>query len=248
MSKKKPHTYKIVPGKGLTSVDRRQNREIKKLKKDIKSLTPADNNKFLDTNMYQSISSTTQTMILNNVQPINLDGSVSSASASLSQRKGKRISIRSLHVKGVVYNPSVTLSPDDHCTVRMVIVRFPDDGATTNTGLDSCLTAQTGALDPYMFAFKDRMPKNPYEIVYDRVFNLQAAYQSAAQQYPTDKWRVNINKKIYFRGKAQDTRWGEIESVSSPSENALAVMLISDSAAVSHPAVSLNFRLHYQDN
>ena len=108
------------------SVDARQNKEIKKLKKTVKSLITPDNNKFLDTLVDTDISTTTSTQVLNNVQPVDLDGTVASTSASLSQRKGKRISIQSLHMKGTIYNPSNTISPDDFCRVRCLIVRFPN--------------------------------------------------------------------------------------------------------------------------
>ena len=241
-----PKKPKLKIGRKLPSVDVQQNRAIGKLTKQVAEIRGEREKKFIDTKIFNAINDTTVTTVINNVLPVSLDGTVASASKSLSQRKGKRINQKSIHIRGVLFNSSITASPDDWCTMRMLVVRFPDSVVTGSTPMSSVLRPITTG-EPIIYSHKEPQPRNRYDILYDRTFNFQAAYQSVAQAFPVEKWRFNINTSIKLKGEAQDVRWGDTESTSSPNNNGLCVMLISDSSTVSHPAADLNIRVKYED-
>lgn len=235
-----------IGGRTKLSVDVLQNKAIGKLTKQVAEIRGEREKKFLDTSIFENITTTTNTTVINNILPVNLDGSVASASASLSQRKGKRITQKTILIRGRVFNSSSSGNPDDWTTMRMLVVRFPDSLVNSGTPMTNVLrTATSGST--ILFSHKEPQPKNHYDILYDRTFNLQAYYQSDPQQTPTDKWRHNLNLSIKLKGDAQSVRWGDTESVSSPNNNGIAVMLISDSSAISHPVADLNVRLKYED-
>lgn len=228
-------------------IDRLQNAAIMQNKKEIKNLKKPVEKKFLDTTIYNSITTTTLSTVLNNVTPAAADGTVATNNAAMSQRKGKDITMQSIQIKGVIFNDAANASPDNNCAVRMIVCRFPDGLVNSGTPISACLREVQGSLDPFIYSLKEPYPKQPYDILLDRTYHLQSPYQNVEQQYPVEPWRVKVNAFIKLKGKAQNARWADTESVSSPSNNGITVFLISNSGTVSHPEANLVCRLKYLD-
>lgn len=228
------------------SVDQKQTKEINKLKKTVKSLTVVRENKFFDSQWYGSATTTPTVFCVNKIGVADQDGTVASNNANLSKRIGKRLQQTHLMIKGQLYNSPLTTSPDNWCMIRMLVVIYPDLIPTAT--LDNVLNPVSGLVGgSYMLAHKNRMPRTPYQVIYDKKINLSSMYQSEAQQYPVEPWRRDVNITIPIKGQYRDVRWAEDESVSGPTNNGIAVYIVSDSGTISHPSYALNFRLRYKD-
>lgn len=175
------------------SIDKRQSKDIKKLKKKVANLEAPIERKFLDSvkdrQLTASDNITNWAHIVNKVKPWAATGSSASAENYLSSRLGKSITMKSLKIKGELY-----IDPEDYNTnsintkVRILVVRYKCPGNTNTelcqpicylkpaayiSGGPSPAPPGAGIGNIYVEAFKNRTPVSPYEILYDKIHLLQ---------------------------------------------------------------------------
>jgi len=257
----------MAKGKTKRSTDKRQNKEIKKLKKDVKMLMAPLERKFLDVAMDGPVAGNSDVVILNNVGRVIQDGTVPNQNASMSQRVGKAIHMTRIRIKGFVsiVSPSLAAVPtpgyeDFIGRVRILLVRWHQYDASAISTPDDFLTAAAypstySGEDAFIDGFKKKYPENNYDVLYDRVVNLQSPEQATASPVGgtanivpvfAPRARVNIDLKL-----KHDANWAQIEETASPSQNSIAMYLIGGNGA---PVTStarffklLNSRLDFLD-
>nr|DAU68120.1 MAG TPA: capsid protein [Bacteriophage sp.] len=242
---------------GKMSIDSKQNKELRKLKQDVKELQKPIERKWLDTPIEVQVSTTTTSVSLNNIAIVNQDGTVTNNNLGMNKRVGKEVQMNLLRVKGEIQIlPVVTSSGinGNNTRVRMVIVRFPTATGITNFTMNSFIrsasysTGSSGAqiIDGYLEPY----PKVPYSILYDKVYSLQSAYQSfttlsspnSSIYNNTERDRVRVDLKFKLNHIA---RWGESEGVDGPNENSIGIYLFSE---VTNAAKAImNARLNFTD-
>lgn len=237
------------------SIDKKQNKDLRKLKKEVKELQKPIERKWLDTPVEEPLSTSTVSVSLNNVAIVNQDGTITNNNLGMNQRVGKEIQMNLLRIKG-----QISILPDVTTTgnitrVRMVIVRFPTATGITNFTMNAFIRSakySSGNVDSEIIdGYLEPYPKVPYSIIYDKVFKLQAAYQAFSQAgtattgatyTSTEKSRANVDLKFKLNHIA---RWGESEGVDGPNENSIGVYFYTEET--NSCKVLMNARLNYTD-
>ncbi len=229
------------------SVDRKQSKQIKENSKALAVLKKQDEHQWLDTASYGDILDVGTSFVVNIVKPMKLDGTIVANNAALNQRKGKEIYMQGLHIVGQIYLDPGATSSVPWAKVRMLVVQFPC--AVANQQLDNMLLETTAGLGggQFIYALKNRMPRTPYKILYDRTINLSNFFQSTSESHPVEDFRKNININIKLKGRNQRATWAETEATSGPSTGGIAVYLMGDQGAAAFPEYRLNCRLRYSE-
>ncbi|AXH74776.1 MAG: hypothetical protein [Geminiviridae sp.] len=262
-----------------SSVDKRQSKEIRKLNKKVKSLMAPIERKYHDVAFSQAVAGNSQTYVLNGVEaqtyntPPAQSGSVV-ANTFLQSRLGKKITMNRIMIKGTIRiqpdfsQPTPSTPPyntDTYGKVRLLVVRWPtNDNAANSLPSDFLQDPPYPAApvianqDKSITAFKKRNPLDKYEVLYDKLYNLQSYCQrvplgapaaNAAPVYPFIR-DVNIDLKL-----KHNAEWAVAENTnpSTPNRNAICMYIIAGNSGMS-PAQSntryiplLNCRLHYTD-
>lgn len=182
--------------KKTATVDAKQSKDIKKLKKKVKMLESPIERKWHRTAPQQLSDKDTGNystfpfkVSLNNVPVAPYDGTTSGASAMLQTREKKEISMTRLRVKGQLYNLDRTTStdsggtvssvtPNQFSNVRVIIIRWPKSLLYPNTFTpDSYLSADPNTSQlAYVLAFYNREPGTNYDILHDKVYQLGSRY------------------------------------------------------------------------
>jgi len=248
------------------SVDKRQSKDIKTLKKKVKALMAPIEKKFLDTAIVGTVASNNEVYCLNNVRPATQDGTIVATNAAMSQRVGKMIHMNRIRIKGlvkIVANFTGAISGDNTIgRMRMLVVRWHEnDGAATSLATDFLQPAAYAAAAPpfagqddLIDGYKLKFPALRYDVLYDKVVSLQSYAQqiplgavacNAAPVYPPH-YKVNIDLKL-----KHDARWASTESTTSPTVNPICLYLIgangSATAGTQRYSALLNARLNYTD-
>lgn len=228
----------------MRPVDRQQNKKIKSLNTQVKRLAKADEKKYLDAGISQSVSTTVQKYPLNSMAVFAGDNNLRHT-----QRQGQSIVMTSLRIRGLVQILPDALSPDLNNRVRMMVVHTPDSSTPVN--LSDILQKPTEIDSHYRIK-----PPEAYKILYDKTFNLQNIIPSAISggtrnATATEKFRIpfkiNLGKKAFGKSGTKST-WIVGAGAVAPSRGALTLMSFSDSGTVSHPAVEAQSRLRFLDN
>lgn len=256
--------------KGKT--DRRQNKEIKTLKKKVKALEAPIERKFLDVPLTGEIGSSPlsiESYLLNGVQPMKADGTVVAANDAMSQRLGKSIHMNRIRLKGFVeiQGDPQQASPDFDDYIgrcRVMLVRWPQNElATSSSPKDFLKPAAYGAsystADSFIDGYKLKFPALRYEVLYDRTHNLQTALQQQPSPlapttgygitavYPS-RAKVDIDIKL-----KHDADWANVESATgNPSQNPLMLYVICGNGGANALGsqqywLQVNSRLNYTD-
>ncbi len=234
------------------SVDARQNKEIKKLKTQVKKLSKADEKKWYDIDQ-----SSTAIPLSGSVQPLlALDVWNSQASNAnevrQNQREGNSVLITSHKIKGQVYIDQNFTSPDVNNKVRIMLVQMTDDNITA-PALTDILEDPTG--DRALYSFYKIKGQRRYKVHYDKLFDLQNVEQTASTTAgmsattSTEKYRreFRVNLKCPKAGLKVSYAQGSI-SGNGPVVNGLFLIAYSDSAVLSHPAMFYRSRMRFLDN
>lgn len=260
----------IIMAKTKGKIDRRQNKEIKTLKKKVKALEAPIERKFLDTPLTGEVGAAPLSIegyCLNNVLPMKADGTVVATNDAMSQRLGKAIHMNRLRLKGFVEiqgDPTIA-TPDfgDYIgRCRVMVVRWPqNDLANSSSPKDFLKPAAYGAgysvADTFIDGYKLKFPALRYEVLYDRTHNLQTATQLSATTlaagtgygitsvYPS-RAKVDIDIKL-----KHDANWANVESLNNPSQNPLMLYVICGNGATNEGeqryTLLVNSRLNYTD-
>lgn len=247
--------------KGKMKTDRKQNKEIKTLKKKVKALEAPIERKFLDVAMTGYLTANNETFVLNNVGIADQDGTITNNNVNMSRRVGKAIHMTRLRIQGCVgIDADYSQSPnfcDQEGRMRMVVLRWlQNDGAQVSTPKDFLTAANYGASyspeDALIDGYKRKFPANRYEVLYDRVVYLQAPSQiGAGATQGNGAVLPNVRKVDIDIKLKHDANWALQESSTSPSQNPLCLYLFAgnhcDSLGTQRYPILLNSRLDYVD-
>jgi len=220
--------------RGKRSVNAKQNKEIKTLKKKVSAIEKTITKKFKD-------SSIPDTLLSNPVLgEYQFDIAALSAwdSNALNaneirtrQREGNSVVVKQVLVKGeiILPNDQGTLTPLYNSKVRCLIVRSPDSGYPL---IDQILE------DPNdIFSHKKIKPENPYKVLYDRSFNLsnitqvRGAATTGVNTTSTEPFRIPLNirlgKKALGKEGAKAT-WQQGTTSIHPQQGAITLFMYSD--------------------
>lgn len=245
------------------TVDRKQTKDIKVLKKKVKALEAPIERKFLDTAIDGYITANNETYVLNNVQIADQDGTIVQNNLNMSKRVGKAIHMSRIRIKGVVGitgdQSTVGDFSDQKGRIRMVLVRWQEnDAASVSVPSDFLVPALYGSTysneDALIDGYKRKFPANRYEVLYDRTVYLQTEYQRgasvaagtpAAPVFPASA-RVSIDVKLNH-----DANWALVENAATPTQHPICLYLFasnqSPDVGTQRYTALLNSRLDYTD-
>jgi len=230
------------------STDAKQNKEIKKLKTQVKKLTKADEKKWYDIDQ-----SSTAVPLAGSVQPmLALNVWAGNNEQRQHEREGNTLNVTSLNIKGQVYIDQNFASPDSNNKVRIMLVQMTDDNITA-PALTDILEDPTG--DRAIYSFLKIKGTRRFRVHYDKLFNLQNVEQTASTTAgmsattSTEKYRreFRIRAKVPKSGLKVSYQQGSI-SGNGPVVNGLFIVAYSDSGVVSHPAMFYRSRMRFIDN
>lgn len=223
-------------------IDKKQNREIKRLKTDVKLMKKIVERKHYDLTYPAAAVSTNATKEgLTSFVPYNtLD-----QARRQNHREGQACQITRIAIKGTVEMAQSGVSVDAHNRVRMLIVYTPE---SSTPNLVDIVEGPYASYD--INAFNKIQPPFPYRILYDRTFNMQNGI--VATTYPTEKWRhafdIRLGKNALGKtGLKCDWTDGQANIQIAPDRGAITLFFWSDSTLVSHPLIQYNMRVTFQD-
>ena len=145
------------------STNKRQDKEIKKLKTQVKKLSKGDEKKWYDID-----KPSTAIPLAGTVQPLlALDLWAGDNTLRQHQREGNTINITSLNIKGQVYIDQNFASPDFNNKVRIMLVQMTDDNLAL-PALTDILEDPTG--DRAIYSFLKIKGTRRFRVHYDRLF------------------------------------------------------------------------------
>lgn len=162
-------------------------------------------------------------------QSISWTGTVSSIlypaqGSAESQRNGDAVRSKSISIHGMLY------AGDAYNFVRIIV--FVDKATDGSTPLSSELLQYTGStstpFSPYNWSFRDR-----FRILKDKTIKVIDNMDNELQMF-------KFNTKVNYVNKFNT-------GVVTPITNGLYVMAISDSSAVTHPAILMYCRVMYTE-
>lgn len=230
------------------SVDKKQNKEINKLKKAVAKCCKVTEKKWYDTNQLSKAISTTPS-----VDPF-LGLTVWNSAASnaneirSNSRAGNSIVMTSLKLDGLVYIDQNFASPDVNNIVRLLLVQMTDDNQSAPAATDILESNDVNS-------FYKLKGTRRYKIHYDKRFYLQNVEQTASTTAgmsattSTEPFRKRfiIKAKIPKKGLKVTYSQGSI-SGNGPVVNGFFLLSVSDSGTISHPAMIYRSRLRFLDN
>lgn len=227
--------------------DLKQNREISKLKKEVKKLAKADEKKWYDKDV-----PSTAIPLAGTIQPLlNLDLWDGNNTNRQHQREGQSLNMLSYKIRGQVYIDQGFASPDYNNKVRIMLVQMTDDNIT-QPALTDILEDPAG--DRAVYSFYKIKGQRRFKVHYDKLFDLQNVQQihSNATYYSstaTERFRRTfvIKAKVPKSGLKVSYAQGSV-SGNGPVANGLFLIAYSDSSAVSHPAMFYRSRMRFLDN
>ena len=229
------------------SVDAKQNKEIRKLKKQVKKLNKADEKKWFDIDKPSTaipLSGSIQPLLALNVWDNNNTN-------RQNEREGNSLNMVSYKIKGQVYTDQNFASPDSNNKVRIMLVQMTDDNIT-QPALTDILEDPTG--DRAIYSFLKIKGQRRYKVHYDKLFNLQNVPQEpSGQTYNSPTSTENFRKEFRIKAKVPKTglkvsySQGSI-SGNGPVVNGLFLIAYSDSGTISHPAMFYRSRMRFIDN
>lgn len=232
---------------GKLSKDKKQDKEIQKLKKEVAKLNKSDEKKWFDID-----KSSTAIALSGSIQPLlALNVWAGSNEQRQHEREGNSITIDSYRINGQIYIDQGFASPDSNNKVRIMLVQMTDDNINA-PALTDILEDPTG--DRAVYSFYKIKGTRRFQVHYDKLFNLQNVPQEpSGQTYnaptSTENYRkeFRITAKIPKKGMKVSYSQGSI-SGNGPVVNGLFLVAYSDSSVVSHPAMIYRSRMRFLDN
>lgn len=231
--------YKKMYIKKKNSTDRVQNKRIKKLEKQVRTLNVTNENKVKDfnTGSVPLPVSTTPYRQLAFARDLATgpDGD---------NRIGNKVTLMSQTIRGILRAPASALTTEQQNQIRVIVVE--NIGYTGVTDLDLADVLQYGSFgsygeqvfnSPYKTNAADSTKR--YKVHFDRVFTVNQ----------TEKGYVHFSKRISYGNKRMK---GKVLTFNSPldpypNNHRLVLFAISDSSVANHPDISFNVRTIYKD-
>lgn len=239
--------FRIKPRKKTRSVDAKQNKEIRKLKTQVRKLTKGDEKKWYDID-----KPSTAIPLSGSIQPmLALNVWAGSNTNRQHEREGNSITMVSYNIKGQIYIDQDFASPDYNNKVRIMLVQMTDDNIT-QPALTDILEDPTG--DRAVYSFLKIKGQRRFKVHYDKLINLQNPQQLRSNaDYRNTSTGENFRKEFRIKAKLPKTglkvsySQGSI-SGNGPVVNGLFLIAYSDSGTVSHPAMFYRSRMRFIDN
>lgn len=230
------------------TVDAKQNKEIVKLKTQVRRLAKADEKKWYDID-----KPSTAIPLSGSIQPmLALNVWAGANDQRQHEREGNSLLITSYKIKGQVYIGQDFASPDVNNKVRIMLIQMTDDQLAA-PALTDILEDPTG--DRAVYSFLKIKGTRRFKVHYDKLFNLQNVEQtasttagmSATTATETFRKEFRISLKVPKKGLKVSYQQGSI-SGNGPIVNGLFLVAYSDSGTVSHPAMFYRSRMRFLDN
>ena len=236
-SGKRKRTYK-------RSVDRKQNKEIKKLKNSVAKLVSVKERKFYDFNADTTVGATTSGVNIPLTQIPAYQPSITAHANIQNRRERNTCLMTGLTIKGVVSIPYGGGSTRDLSNVvRILVVRSNDDNGNPIT-FDQVLE-DPGDLSTSFYKI-DNTGGRKYDILYDKTVYLQNTDQGTTMT-AVEPWRKKITIKIKVPKKGMKLEWPNANISGNPTKNGMYLIALSDSGVVSHPRFKIYGRLRFLD-
>lgn len=232
------------------SVDAKQNKQIKKLKEEVKSLMNTNEIKHLNTQFadvdINAFSLGSFERGLTDVNPWQSNATNANAT-KLTEREGDEILVKRIKIKAMLTLPQVGPDETYDTIVRVLIVHWP----TGNAALQE-VVQDTGTV----FSLLQNYPTTPYKVLYDKSFNLQNVTQFRVPTLgfttSTEPFRRNLNISLGAKqlGKGGIKCSWAGAGTSAPAQGAINMYCYSDQsqATFTSPFISGRARLSYMDN
>jgi len=233
------------------STDRKQNKKIAKLSKQVKTLIKADEKKLYNDFLAQSgITSSGHVQAMLDI-PYWQTNVANSNDKKQFFREGDSINVSSMMIKGVckIDSNSSTLA-DLNNIVRIIVVRMTDDNPAAPTMVDIL----DDSVD-YIDSFYQVGGTRRYQKLFDKRYSLQNPTQSCTSSAgyfacQVEPWRrqFNITVPIPKSGLKVDYKSGALTGA-NPVTNGIYMLAVSDSTAASvvHPQWYFNSRTRFLD-
>lgn len=234
------------------SVDRKQNKEIKKLKKVVKTLSKTNEKKWKDDAIVSADVNShaigSYQLDLTNIYPWDSDAAAANATRNYS-RIGNSVVVTRIQLNGQIVLPEGGTDPTYACRVRFLVVYTPD---SEYAGLGEILE-HPNDIDSH----KKIKPDAPYRILYDKKMNLQNTVPSAISggtrnATAVEPFRRNISiqlgpKKLGKGGLK--VSWAQGSASDQPMMGAITLYAISDVIGTfTAPVFGGRRRLRFLDN
>lgn len=237
-SGKRKRTYK-------RSVDRKQNKEIKKLKSSVAKLVSVKERKFYDFQVDSAVGATVSGINVNLTGIPAYQPSVTAHSMIQQRRERNSCLMTSMTIKGLVSIPyGQGITRDYENMVRILLVRSNDDNGNPIT-YDQVLQ-DPGDLATSFYAI-DNSGGRKYDVMYDRTFFLQNNHQRDEDSTPVEPWRKKFTIRAKIPKRGLKLEWPNSNISGNPVKNGMYLIALSDSAAISHPRVQLYGRIRFID-
>nr|AGA18274.1 hypothetical protein [uncultured marine virus] len=238
MYKKRLHSFR------KNTTDKKQNKDIKRLKTEVKRLKQGEEIKW-----YDIAKSSTAISSSGSIQPLLALDVWTSGNNTTRQnsREGNSINMLSYKLRGEVYIDPAFASPDASNKIRVLLVQMTDDNITP-PALTDILEDTTSSAS--LYSFLKIKGQRRFKVHYDKQFNLQNTNQDATPySTPTEPFRRNfvIKAKIPKKGMKVSYSQGSI-SGNGPVVNGFFLVAYSDSGVISHPAMVYRSRMRFADN
>ena len=242
------------------SVDRKQSRDIKKLKDKVSRLVKTDEKKFVDLNVTANaptaISSTGIAHSLLRI-PVWIPNNVLQTAAQintsrLSAREGKSITLTSIKIEGIVQVPW-GLTSDSNNVVRLMLVEMTDDIQTLPVIGDIIgYSTSTATGHDFLSGYRLSGPRK-FRVHYDKKYLMQNYKQSNSTETATERFRRRfvIKAKLPKKGLKVDYQYdydGSLGQNPIPMSHSFFLMAFSDSTQAAHPEMYWRARIRYLDN
>ncbi len=221
------------------SIDAKQNKEITKLKTQVRKLAKADEKKWYDT--VQPSQAVDTGGVVTPMLDLNVWGGNNANRQH--EREGNTLVVDSLKFDGLVYIDPGFASPDENNIVRLMLVQMTDDNIAAPNLSDVLETANVDS-------FYKLKGQRRYKVHYDKRFYLQNTRQnSQTYMFPVEPYRKRfiIKAKIPKKGLKVTYSQGSI-SGNGPVVNGFFFLAVSDSGTISHPAIKYHSRMRFLDN
>lgn len=227
------------------STNKKQNKQIKKNKEDLKKVLKSIETKYHDSKISQALSTAaTMTPLLN--VPVVTGANDLSAIA----RSGNSINVLSWSFNGLIQMQNSAITPNDATNrVRIIVVHSPDSSTPTAENIMAELAYDINS----HYRIK---PEFNYNILYNKVFNMSNAIQVQGTNFNTfpnfgsSQIPIKIRlKKKEFSKSGTKASWTQIGATSAvaPQRGALTMLAYSDSGAPTHPTIIGRARLRFDD-
>lgn len=222
--------------KRKSTVDRRQSKDISKLKEQVSLLVKTVETKCKDNTVdILAIGTIPLKDPLTDLVVWDTNSANSNINRNI-QREGNSVVVKSYRFRGYIELPHIDISSVEIARARIIVAHAPCSEEAEYRDIIESLRIDS---------FKKVKPPNPYRILYDKVFNLQNTEQrkfhlsapvvNASNSTAVEPCRRNVDINLKFP-KGLQVDWLQGQTNSPPVMGGLCMYLISDQPSIGPPS------------